>query len=171
MGQHDEYLRLFLAHEADVRAFIGSLVRDYHVRDDILQDVAAICWRQFDQYDHFRSFGAWARGIAANKIKQSRAESERFPMAFEPAVIEAVREAFDRTEAQASPRLDALRLCVESLPQKSRRLLETRYGEGRKPEQIARQLRSTRDAVYKALARLRAKLEDCIRRRLALEEV
>jgi len=168
--QYDEYLRLFLKHEPDLRAFIGSVIRDHHVREDLVQDVAVVCWQQFARYDRGRSFGAWARGIAANKVRQRMARSDLFPLVSDPAVLDAVLQAFDRTEEEASPRLEALRVCVSRLPEKSRRLLEYRYGEAMRPDEIAERLKRRRDAIYKALARLRSKLEECIRRRLALEE-
>jgi len=170
MDQYDEYLRLLLKHEVDLRAFIGSVVRDHHLREDLVQDVATTCWKQFASYDRSRSFGAWARGIAANLVKQRMTQSRRFPVPFDPAAIEAILDAFDRTETEAPPRLEALTHCLEKLPEKSRRLLEHRYGDAMRPEEIATRLRGSRDAVYKALSRIRAKLEKCIQQRLSLED-
>ena len=82
MDRQEKFLRLFLQHQGDVRAFLGSLVRDPHARDDLFQEVALICWRDFARYDPTRSFGAWARGIAANKVKQWWAQARRAPVAF-----------------------------------------------------------------------------------------
>ena len=84
MDRHEQFLRLFLTHQADVRAFIGSLVRDAHAREDLFQEAALVCWRDFGRYDPARSFGAWARGIAANKVKQWWARAKRGPAAFPP---------------------------------------------------------------------------------------
>jgi len=167
MADQEQFLRLFLQHQSDVRAFIGALVRDPHVRDDVFQEVALICWRDFGRYDPARSFGAWARGIAANKVRQGWERARSAPVAFSPETVAALLEAFDRTESQAPPKLDALRACIEELPEKARRLLAHRYQLLLKPDEIARRLETTRDAVYKALARTRIRLRDCIRRRLA----
>ena len=68
VDRHETFLRLFLKHQGDVRAFIGSLVRDRNVRDDVFQEVALVCWRDFDRYDRSRSFGAWGRGGAAPHV-------------------------------------------------------------------------------------------------------
>ena len=38
MNTHEDFLQLFLRHQADLRAFIGSLVRDIHAREDVFQD-------------------------------------------------------------------------------------------------------------------------------------
>lgn len=170
MDDRDEFLKRFLRNEADLRAFIGSLVLDPHQREDVFQEVALALWRQMDVYDPGRPFGAWARGVAANKILQFRDKAARTPVAFAPATIEAVLAAYDRTEADASRRADALRDCVQKLPEKSRELLALRYDEQLDAEAISRRTQRTLDAVYQALSRIRALLADCIHQRLALED-
>src|SRR5262249_20181018 len=70
MDRRVEFLRLFERRQAEIRAFIGSLIRDPHVREDLFQEVALVLWQEWERYDPQRSFGAWARGITANKIMQ-----------------------------------------------------------------------------------------------------
>src|SRR6186997_1869701 len=77
MDRHEEFLRLFLKHQSDIRAFIGSLIRDRHTREDVCQEVALVLWQEFHRYDRARSFGAWARGIAARKIMQRWEKTSR----------------------------------------------------------------------------------------------
>ena len=169
MDDRNTFLRTLLAHEADLRAFIGSLVRDRHAREDVFQDVAVTLWRQADRYDPARSFGAWARGVAANKILQRRREDLRFPVVFLPETIQAVLQAFDRTEHDAPGRPEALAECLKQLPEEPRRLLALKYEEDLHADQIAQRVGRTLDAVYRALSRIRAALEECVRRRMASE--
>src|SRR5262249_5724723 len=143
--ERDEFLTLFLRHQADLKAFIGSLLLDPHQRDDAFQEAALTLWKQFDSYDRARSFGAWARGIAANKVLQQRDQKARFPLAFPPETIQAVLDAYERTEAKASHLSDALRECVAQLPDPSRHLLSLRYEQDLSGEEIARQIGSTLD--------------------------
>ena len=79
-----EFLPLFLAHQVGIRAFIGSLVRDRHTRDDVFQEVALTLWHELARYDRGRSFGAWARGIAANKVMQRWRQDARTPAPMPP---------------------------------------------------------------------------------------
>ncbi|HPD16809.1 MAG TPA: sigma-70 family RNA polymerase sigma factor [Planctomycetota bacterium] len=168
MAERETFLRLLLQHETEVRAFVGSLVRDRHVREDVFQEVALALWAQFERYDVRRSFGAWARGIAANKILQRRHQDRRFPVTLSDTAVLSVLAAFDRTEeGNASSRLEALRECLQKVPEPARQLLALRYERGLPCAEIARQTRRTLDAVYQALSRLRSALEECIRRRLA----
>src|SRR5690242_10052318 len=108
MDQEQEFLKLLLKCELDIRAFIGSIVRDAHGCDDLFQDVALTLWKEFARYDRTRPFGAWARGIATIKLLQRSDQNKRWPVLLSPAAIDAVSRAFDRTEALADRKAEAL---------------------------------------------------------------
>lgn len=167
MHQQEDFLRLFLRHEAELRAFIGSIVRDAHLREDVFQETAVILWREFPRYDPSRSFGAWARGIAAKKLLEQRNSRRRGPLLFSPEAILALAEAAERAPGDSQASLEALEHCVGRLPDRSRRLLAMRYGQGQPPETIANHLGMTIAAVYQALWRLRGVLRQCMERYLA----
>jgi RNA polymerase sigma-70 factor (ECF subfamily) len=167
MNRQDEFLKLFLKHESDVKAFIGSLLLDGHMRDDAFQEVALTLWREMDAYDWQRPFGAWARGIAARKILQLRDQMARFPVAFSPETIQGILDAFERTEETTSGKMNALRECLQELPRESRDLLVLRYERSLDCAEIARKTSRTLASVYQALSRIRARLEECVRARLA----
>ena len=61
-----------MQHEGEIRAFIGSMLRDRTLCDDTFQEVALTLWEQADRYEASRPFGPWARGIAANKVLERR---------------------------------------------------------------------------------------------------
>lgn len=162
----NEFLSLFLKHEGDLRAFIGSLVRDRDAREDVLQEVALTVWEKLDGYDRDRSFGAWARGIAANKIMKRRDKLARSPVLFSPETVQAVLDACERAETRPSPRSDELEFCIDRLPKNSRRLLALRYDESLEVKQIAERLQRSVAAVHKALLRIRQQLRECVEARL-----
>jgi len=171
MSSHDEFLPLFLAHQGDLRAFIGALIRDAQTREDIFQNVALTLWESFDRYDRGRSFGAWARGVAARKVLHEHRTHARFPLIFPAEAIQTILEAYDRTEQPEAPRRAALRECMERLPARTREVLTLRYQDEISGEGIATRLGSTVDAVHQTLSRARTALADCIRQRLALKIV
>jgi len=170
MADRDTIFRLLMQHEGEIRAFVGSMLRDRALSDDVFQEVALALWEQADRYDASRPFGPWARGIAANKVRERRRRARRFPLAFSPETIEAVAQGFTRTEAGARRELDALEECFERLPERARRLLALRYEDDLSAGEIARRTGRTLAAIYQALSRARAALEDCIRRRLGAEQ-
>ena len=167
---HPEFLHFFNQCAADLRAYIGSVVRDVHAREDVFQDVSRTLWQSFDQYDPERSFGAWARGVAIRKMLEARRKNARFPLIFPPETVEAILEAFDADEENQRLQEAALALCLETLPEKSRQILNFRYQSGLKCERIAQQLGMNLKAVHQVLCRLRQGLEQCIQQRLANDD-
>ncbi len=167
MDRQEEYLKLLFGCELEIRAFIGSIVRRPHDADDIFQEVALTLWKEFSRYDRGKPFGAWARGIAAVKLMQRWDQTKRLPVVLSPEAIEAVSRAFDRAETPASREGEALEHCLDQLPDKSRQLLALRYERSLTIEQIAQELQATLDAVYQSLSRLRARLQECVNRRLS----
>ncbi|MCX7818294.1 MAG: sigma-70 family RNA polymerase sigma factor [Kiritimatiellae bacterium] len=168
--RHERFLAQFLRHQDEIAAVVGSMVRDPHLREDIVQEVAMVLWRKFDEYDPSRPFGAWARGIAVRKVLQAWARQQRLPSAMAPETMEAILAGFDQTESEAenwAEREAALEHCIGKLPQRSQRLLDLRYREGLSLQAIAERLSSTLDAVNKALSRLRRALRECVEQRLA----
>jgi len=166
----NKFVVLFLREQNDLRAFIGSMVLDRHAVEDVYQDCAMTLWKQFGQYDEARSFGAWTRGVALNLIRQRLHQDRRFPVTFSPETIRAVLDAYDRTVSTAAPRNEALAECLKELPDHSRQLLVQRYETDCKPTEIAQATGRTVNAIYQALSRIRAILEQCIRRRIDAAE-
>lgn len=169
--RQERFLRLFLPEQGAVRAFIRATVWDRARCDDLFQEVALALWRELDRYDPERPFGAWARGVAAKTVLKSFREAKRAPVALSPEAIQALEVAFEelaRGEAKpvASTREEALRACLERLPERSRALVKLRYSESLKATEIAARLTSSPDAVQKALTRLRDALQKCVERRL-----
>jgi RNA polymerase sigma-70 factor (ECF subfamily) len=165
MDQHETFLKLLLTHQSDVRAFLSSMVRDRSQAEDLFQEVCLVLWKSFASYDPERSFGAWARGIAAKKVLQTWEKSKRLPLAFSPRALQAVLEAYTRTERDPA-HAEGLRDCIQKLPDRSRRLLALRYEKSFTLARIAQEVDSTLDAVHKLLSRIRGALQECIERRV-----
>jgi RNA polymerase sigma-70 factor (ECF subfamily) len=166
MPGRSDFLRLFLAHQDEIHAFIYALVRDPHLSQDVLQDVALVLWEKFEEYDPARAFAAWARGIAINKVRQQREKDRRLPAPASEEVLAALARAFDATEAAAAPEQDALQACLEELPSGSRRLLELRYEMSLSLAQVSERVARTVAATQKALSRIRIALQQCVRERI-----
>lgn len=167
MSDTPDFLHLFLPHQSDLRAFIGALVRDPQAREDIFQNVSLTLWECFDRYDRDRPFGAWARGIAAKKIMHEHRSNARFPLLLPPEAIQAVADAYDRTERAAGPRQAALSECLGRLPAKTREILTLRYDGELSGESIALRTGASVAAVHQTLSRARSALSDCIRLKLS----
>lgn len=164
----DHFLPLFLEAQSDLRAFIGAMVRDPLAREDVFQEVSMVLWKSFHKFDQTRSFGAWARGVAARKIMEDRRLRARLPESIEPEVLEAVAQGFDDDHASSlwQSRERALKDCIEQLPPRSSELVSERYAKGAEIDELASGLGMSVDAIYQALSRLRRQLRECVQRRM-----
>jgi RNA polymerase sigma-70 factor, ECF subfamily len=167
MDDQARFLGCFLKCQDELRAFLGSIIRDRHACDDLLQEVALTLWKKFDEYDPNRPFGAWARGIAAKKVLQSFEKSKKLPILLSQETIEAILEAYNQTEPESGAMHSALEACLQQLPERSQNLISLRYEKTLKLGEIAQAMESTLDAVHKALARIRGALRKCIEEQLA----
>ncbi len=52
-----------------IASYITALVRDFAVRDDLLQDVAVAVLESVDRYDPSKPFIGWAIGITRNILR------------------------------------------------------------------------------------------------------
>lgn len=169
------FLRLFLANERDLRAFLSAAVRDAASSEDIFQETAAALWQAFGNYDPERPFGPWARGVALNKLRQYRRKIFRGPLVLPEDALLAVAAVFNEAPDPAysednEERIQALENCMQELPPRSTQLLDMRYGEALSALEIATRTGQSPDVIYQTLSRLRRSLAACIRRRLARQE-
>jgi RNA polymerase sigma-70 factor, ECF subfamily len=175
VADQEQFLRLYLKNEDQIKAFLRILVRDRCDYDDVCQCVAMTLWRRFDKYDDSRPFGPWARGVAVKEVLQMRRESARCPTTFPAEIISELLEAFERRVASApagGTRMDALKQCLDALPPQSLNCVQLRYRESFSIPDIAQRIGSTAAATQRALSRIRARLAECIDRRLSiLQEV
>src|SRR6478735_8234609 len=93
---HALFLRHYLSHEQELRAFVTAIMPEAGAREDLFQEVAASLWRSFHTFDSGRPFGNWARGVAMNKARQYRRKLFRAPLVLPEEAMIAVAAVFDR---------------------------------------------------------------------------
>ena len=166
MDDQQRFLAQFLRHQEDLRAFVGSVVRDWTAVDDILQETSSVLWRKFAEYDATRSFGAWARGIAVLEIRKHQDRQRRLPLRLSEEAVAALDHAWEAAPEESSARLEALARCLERVDPRARELLTLRYRDGLEITDLAGRSGRGVEAVGKALQRLREALGSCVRRQL-----
>jgi len=152
-----------------VSAFVGSVVRDFAARDDVLQEVAIAVVESFDRYEPDRPFVAWAMGIAHNQVRLYLRRRQRDRLVFDDEVVGQLAEAFQATSTDEQRSLLFLRDCLGQLEGRSRDLCDLRYTQDLKPAAIGELLGMTANAVAKSLQRIRDQLRLCIDRKATLE--
>lgn len=161
--------RLWTLAQPVVSAFVTSVVRDFTVRDDVLQEVAVAVMESFDRYDPSRPFIGWAIGIAQNQVGLYLRRVRRDRHVFDDETITCLASTFGAISADETQQLDYLQDCLRGLEGRARELCDLRYRRDLKPAAIAETMGMTANSVAKALQRIRDQLRDCIQRKSALE--
>ncbi|HVJ84371.1 MAG TPA: sigma-70 family RNA polymerase sigma factor [Caulifigura sp.] len=165
------FFRMYVAAERALHRFLKLLVHDSTLLEEVTQSVALRLWERFDSYDNSRPFEAWARGVAINVLSELRRSDRRFPRLLGEEAIAGLAEAYDRAPAVAgelSDQVQALRACLDRLPEESRQLVVRRYCDAHSVQDVARDSGKSVAATYKSLGRILERLADCVQRRLEM---
>ena len=152
--------KLFVRHSSAIRSFILSLVPDFELADDILQDVFVVVTEKASSFETGTNFVAWARKIARHKIMNAQQRFRGRARVLSPGTLEALCEQMPPEED--SDRIEALRDCIEKLAPRAEQVTRMRYHEHCKPSEIAEKMGWSAPAVYVALSRARTFLRHCI---------
>lgn len=151
---------VFAAHVSMLHRYLYVLGALPDRRDDLIQEVFLLVLRRKPKHDNPRAFGAFLRGCAKNLLMRERRSAGA------RREVELADEVWREATEQSDQRLDALRTCVDTLPLRSRQLLESTYAEGLGRIDAGRRVGLGSDGVKTTLRRLRASLRDCVERRL-----
>jgi RNA polymerase sigma-70 factor, ECF subfamily len=152
-----------------VSAYISANVVDSHHVEDILQEVAQVCAEKFAEYDRERSFVSWVMGIARNRILKYYRTRARDRMVLSEAVLERLEGALEKMEPLAEDRREALRVCIQKVEGRRRSVLDMRYRENVRVNEIADRFGMSASAVSVMLHRIRVELLECVRRRINIQ--
>lgn len=139
-------------------ALLLAGTRDYHVAEDLLQEVWVRLAQCLEAGASIADEARWCRATAKHLLLHHWRSERRAVIGacadFE-AVLERIEQSLVESEAFAgeacAPRQEALQECLAHLPPRKRTLLELRYEARRRIEKIAEELRETPEAVAKAL--------------------
>jgi RNA polymerase sigma-70 factor, ECF subfamily len=167
----DTIVRLLLSGRASLLGYIHSIVRDWDLADDVLQEVSILALKKCDLIEDETHFGGWVRQTARFESLNLLRKQGRGPQLLGETVLDLLDTAWDAAEkAMPSDSLDALRACVEKLTADSRHILQLRYADGIKGVELAHVLDQSPNTVYVRLSRIHRKLGKCIALRIAERE-
>jgi RNA polymerase sigma-70 factor, ECF subfamily len=162
-ARHETFLRLFTGVHPALRRFVVAHLPNRQEVEDILQEAALVLWRKFDQFDHDKSFTAWALGIARNEILRVRHSGLRKHLVLSDAIAERLALELETLAPEMDQEKVHLEQCLKKLPERPLRVIELYYQAGDSAESIARVLGSTVNSIAILLFRAREALARCIK--------
>lgn len=163
-----EFVRLVVAHESRVRAFISTILIFHSEADDVMQNVSIVAWEKYSSFTYLderpdEEFVHWLCAIAKYSVLQlCERKKRRGQVAFSANMVEQLAELHITHESRTDMRHHALDKCLEKLPARDQVILRKYYRREEPVERIAEWAGQSKSAVYKSLQRIRSVLGQCI---------
>ncbi len=165
----ERFARLLLETRPRLFGFVLSLTHDREAAMDVTQEVGALLWRKFDEFEPGTDFGAWALKTARYKVMEWRRTQSKLPVVLDDEALGLLAENAERLSAEQNQRLAALDTCLDRLPAKQRQVIEERYVDKRTVVRIAQSWSRSRVAMHQLLKKAHQALRFCIREQLRKE--
>lgn len=154
---------VLLRDRAKLLAYIGAIVRDHHVAEDVLQDVSMLAMEKQDQILDERALVPWLRVAARYKALKALEKQQRRPALMDAQLLDLMEPAWQEIDRLSTQEVNkSLHRCVGRLAPNAQRLIELRYGAGLTVRDISVRLGRKRDTLYKTFARVHAALARCM---------
>lgn len=163
-GRHEELVQLLTNHQNALLTYIRAAIKDLATAKDILQEVNLVIWRKADEFQPGSNFLGWAFRIAKFEILGHVRDNQREPLVFSEDSLDQFATELENIEQdwQNEERLRALEDCLKKLPTKQRELLQARYENRNKIDDLARSFDRSHSAIKMTLLRARQSLLECI---------
>lgn len=162
------FLGLLLRHQGELLRYILPLVGHLQDAQDVLQETATALWKKLDSYDRAQPFLPWAKRFARNEVLMHHRRRKRFHFLSEE-LLDALEAAETASESDRRRR-EALDSCLAGLDAADRELIRARYAApDTNIQKLAASSGESQNVLYKALARVRRRLMDCVSGKLSAE--
>jgi len=159
-----------LSERLALTAYIATVTRDFHLAEDIFQEVCVKAVGKGGDFESPQHVLNWARVAGRHKAIDVLRMRDGKVIGLSEEMLAALEPVWPEGEAaQGSPALEALRKCMDRLTPNNKEIVRLRYFEGRAGAQVAEAMGRKLETVYQALARIHRTLADCVRQRLANE--
>jgi RNA polymerase sigma-70 factor (ECF subfamily) len=172
-GDKDAFGALVERYQRKLYYFVVGKVADDTEAKDIVQKTFVAAFQSLADFRLGESFFAWLKGIAINYCRnewrrcQSQARLAGRLLDEKRAELEIA--ALDARADDGEPRLAALRHCLQQLSPHDQTVIELRFVEELPLATIGERLGRGAEAARLLLYRIRQRLADCVKKRLALE--
>lgn len=164
------FVELIVRCERPLMRYIRTLVPNLVDAEEVWQATAIVLWEKFDEYDTERDFLPWAQRFAYFEVLKFRRTQARDRMVFSEGVLQSLAETHEASTEKLEERSKALQSCLSQLVPRDLALLRTRYETDTTIHDLASTLKTTSKTLYRRLDRIRDRLAQCVRRRVALTD-
>lgn len=165
-----EFVGLLTAHQADLWAYIISLLPGDSEVADVLQKTNLVLWNEQKKFQTGTNFPAWAFAIARFEVlSHLKRKKRKGVVLLDNELLETIASEAPGGLESGELRLAALENCLKKLRPEDRELLDHRYQSHLGLETFSKRVGRSVSSLSVTLHRLRTELRKCIRNRIAAE--
>jgi RNA polymerase sigma-70 factor (ECF subfamily) len=161
------FMQLFLKSQRRIYGYVMTMIPSPSEADDIVQDIAAVMWAKFGDYEPGTDFAAWAISIARFKVLRYLRDQQSHRRKFSQKTFDVIEKLESEETVNEDKRIEALRHCIQKLKETERRILSIRYTEGMTLKSLAQRLGLNVNTLYSRLSKNHLMLLNCIKKTMA----
>jgi RNA polymerase sigma-70 factor, ECF subfamily len=171
----EDLLRAAFKYQDALTSYAYALLQDWALAQDAVQETFIVLQKKHAEFRPGANVFTWARQMVRfEALNIIRARSREHYMADEELLALVDAQFVEHMNADVLARMEqqkaALQHCMTRLDSDTLNLLLGFYRERLSCDQLATARQRTVNAIRLALSRIRARLRDCVRNRLALNE-
>ena len=170
----DDLETLVRLHQNELFRYLRYLGAAHAAAEDLVQETFLVAFRSdtLPTIENDRARAAWLRTTARHRFLHYCREKRRGARPTGEAMLEDAEAVWNADFLRGGDGFDtveALRKCLDALSTDQRRAVDLQYAQRASRADMAGLLKMTEDGVKSLMRRIRAKLADCIERRLHVE--
>ena len=163
MVTEEQFIGLFVRHEAELKAFALTLMLQPSEADELMQEACIAMWRKIDTLENEKAYRSWAYSYLRFTALNLRRKQYRSPLVFSDKMMELMATEAAEESDQAAAELECLAGCLEKLEPGPRELISAYYSSREMTvAKLSAQLGKPAAGLYKTLERTRNALRICI---------
>ena len=168
--RQEQFARAFLQYQDRLYGHIVLMLPNRHDAEDIFQQTSLILWKKWEDFDRGGDFLRWACGIAHNEVRNFLRRRGRDRMVLSEKLLNNLADVRLREQPLLDRRHSLLTECIKRLDFAAREMLERCYAGRNSMRAIAEQFRTTPNALYLRLRRIRRELMECVEQHAGKED-
>lgn len=165
----DEFVDLMAEYQGRLYGYILSLTGNPNSSNDILQETNMVLWRKSSEFERGTNFKAWSFRIANFQVMAFQQKKYRDRHVYDESLFEDMTKEAEEIDEFYNARLKALEICLETLNDEDREILDLRYGQNKQVKELAVIMNKKANSLTQIILRLRKKLMACIKQRTSQE--
>ena len=167
----EQFLKLLMANDKRIYAFILTLMPGHVDADDLMQETVTVMWRKFGDFEPGKDFAAWGMGIARYKVLEHRRKKRKSQIRFNDKVHALLEADAENMLGRLDERLETLQQCLSKLSEKDRKLIGMRYEQDLTAKVISERVGQSIHRVYRNIVRIHDMLLRCVRSTLSAKDM